>query len=250
MALFTDGTIGAPIELKRYESAIQDVAQTENVDLDVKLAVAQDEIGIELEAFLRAEGVSSGADRGLRKVVVTEPLRHWHLLHTLALIYRDVYGVQFNDRYKEKRDEYQRLTEWASSALFRVGVGLVWTPIERPAAPVVSAIPGDGPSALYYIQTSWTNGTGAEGAPSEIASVMTTAGFVPVVSVAEPPVTAGFWNVYAGLASTTLALQNDTPLAAGAAWSLTPGGLVEGRAVGNGQAPDYFLRPAQRLLRG
>ena len=230
MALFTDGTISTIDELMAYESALLDVARTERIDLTVKLLLARQEIGIELAMFLveRGGGEWSGIAwpaLELKNIVVTAPLKKWHIFHTLALVYRDAYNSQLNDRYKGKWKEYYRLAKWASEALYRIGVGIVGDPLVQADKPALSSVAGPLPGALYYAQAAWVNASGAEGNPSELVVLSTGSNTLLVAEAVDAPANAQYWDVYVGLTVGDVTLQNDTPLPVAQKWTEPATGL-------------------------
>ncbi len=238
MALFTDGLISSIDDLLAYESSILDVARTEGIDLVVKLELAEQEIGIELAAFLVQHSESTP---GLESVAVTEPLRKWHTFHTLALVYRDAHSRQLNDRYLAKWKEADRLSKWASSMLFQSGVGIVEEPLERAERPELSTTPGAAAGGTYYVRAAWVNALGEEGAPSDLAILTALDGSLLQVRAVNPPGNAQSWNVYVGLSHSELALQNAQPLGRDEFWTASDSGLSGGRSPGTGQDPDYYV---------
>ena len=52
MALFTDGAVSTTGDLTAQDSQLLDVASTEGIDVRQKLALAQEELGVELRALL------------------------------------------------------------------------------------------------------------------------------------------------------------------------------------------------------
>lgn len=255
MALFTDGTISTIDELLAYESALLEVARTERIDLTVKLLLAREEIGIELTAFLAERSGSEWTGMvwpalGLKHMVVTEPLKKWHLFHTLRLVYRDAYNSHLNDRYQGKWKEYDRLAKWASNALYRIGVGTVGDPVAQADKPALSSVAGPLPGATYYVRVAWVSAAGEEGNPSDLAVLSTPTNTLLVVEAVNPPANARSWNVYAGLTIDEVTLQKAVPLPVGQTWREAGSGLVRGRAPGNGQAPQSYLRATGGFLRG
>ncbi len=244
MGLFTDGPPADIEALREYESSILDVAATEKIDLTVKLAVAQRELGIELERFLDGR-----SDVTLANVVVTDALLVWHTFHTLALTFRDAYHNQLNDRYRAKWTEYEKRARWASEALFHLGAGVTYRPIPRAKAPAVWAEPeAAAAAATYCVRVTWV-GAGEEGSPSDAAVLTAPQGSTLVVQA--DPAGGGAavigWNVYAGYGPTGLALQNDAPVATGGTWRAPASGLRQGREPGTGQTPEAVIRRLQTL---
>src|SRR5690242_20632984 len=121
MALLTDGDVSTIEDLKSYESAILELANTEGIDLTAKAKLASSEIAAELAPFLAREG--HAADLARNGVVVTPSLRLWHMVQTLCVVYRDAYHSQLNDRYKAKWNEYQRLAHRIRGLAFDTGIG-------------------------------------------------------------------------------------------------------------------------------
>src|SRR5262245_37075295 len=96
MALLTDGNPNDNGALRVYESAILDVAHTETIDLEAKLALATDEIAEDVIDVLldhsRQDPEATGRRAlGVSDVVVTPQLRRWHAVHTLEIVYRDAF---------------------------------------------------------------------------------------------------------------------------------------------------------------
>jgi hypothetical protein len=226
--------------LREYESSILDVAATEGIDLTVKLTVAHRELGIELSRFLEDYGVATG------NVVVTEPLKAWFTFHTLVLTYRDAYHQQLADRYQAKWKAYEERAQWASRALFQLGVGVTYQPISRASRPRLSVTAGTSGAATYLVQVSWVAG-GEEGAVSDPAALTVSDGETLVVTPPEALPGASGWNVYAGLTPTDMRLQNDVPGSIGANWTMPGAGLQPGRAPGSGQEPQAWLKRARRM---
>jgi hypothetical protein len=259
MALFTDGQINGTIDLQNYENRILDIAGGEGIDLAGKIALAQDEIANELLLFLlkrlatlESQWLPQPGIRqkiGVSDVAVTAPLRQWHAHKTLAFVYRDAYNNQLNDRYKGKWDEYEELAKASSQNYFRIGVGLVAGPISKPGAPLLTAIPGNGPVSTYYAAVTWVNQAGAEGSPSDVAQLTTAGGQGLSVAVMNPPANAAGWNAYVGLTPTAISLQNGTPAGVGNSWTTT-GALTQGTSPGGGQQPSWYLVDHRTIERG
>ncbi len=255
MALFTDSDISGLNELQAYDSAILEVSRIEGVDLTKKLSLAEQEIGLELQAFLlrHTHGTSSSSNGGgysLNNVVVTTGLQQWHSLRALGLVYGDVYNSQLNDRYLGKWKQFVQLARNTSELLFKTGVGVVSRPIDRAAPPVLSVTGGGGAGASFVVSVAWRNMIGERGAPSEALVKVAADGEALVVTAVQPPAGALAYDVYVGLSEFDMALQNNIPVSSDASWTMTPGGLVEGDPPGAGQTPDRYLRLNRTLQRG
>lgn len=253
MALFTDGNISTIDDLSAHDTGLMGVAGVEGIDLTRKLALAQEEIGVELMALLprieAAAARNSGSPAlGLENVVVTGPLRLWHAFHSLELVYRDAFNNQLNDRYKGKWEQYRELAGWAAGKLLETGIGVSPEPLAQAEAPRLSAVACGTPSeeTAYYARVAWTNARGEEGAAGPWNLLVVPAGMALSVEAVNPPVNAAGWNVYVGLAADEQTLQNTVPLPVGAPW-LQAGAVETGRRPTDGQRPGY-LRAVPRLF--
>jgi hypothetical protein len=255
MALFTDGPISSAHDLQEYDSSVLGIANAEGIDVAVKVTLAQQDLGNELMLFLfrrapfRDYQPNFRRSRGLADVVVTEALHQWHIHETLALVYRDAYYNQLNDRYQGKWNEYEQLAKASSRMYFQLGVGVVADPIPVAPLPVLSSVPGSGAAATFYVVTTWVNAAGQEGAPSAYSGLSTAAGENLVVTLTGPPPNAVGWNVYVGLSPGTLTRQNDTPVAPGGSWTMT-GALSSGAPLTTGQEPAWFIVDHRVIERG
>jgi hypothetical protein len=251
MALFTDGFPSSIEDLTKQDSQLLTVASVEGIDVTQKLALAQEELGIELhEALSRlayAEPFLWTADpQKLDRVVVTHPLRLWHACRTLELVYGDAYNSQLNDRYAAKRDQFQKMGARAYEKLIGAGIGINLTPIPKAASPVLAAVSGSLPDGTYYATASWVNEAGQEGACAEETSIATSSSTF-AAQMGKVPAMAIGWNLYAGGDPGAMTLQNAAPIAPGAAWVQPNAMPTTGRGPGNGQKPNYF-QPAPRMI--
>jgi len=255
MALFTDGSISSAQDLQEYDSSVLTVANAEGIDVAVKMTLAQQDLGNELMLFLfrraRFRDYQPNFTRrtGLTDVVVTDALQQWHVLTTLALVYRDAYYNQLNDRYQGKWNEYEQLSTASARMYFQLGVGVVADPVPIAPTPQLSSVPGGGVAEMFYVVATWVNAAGQEGAPSAYAEFSTAAGRDLAATLSGPPQNAVGWNVYVGLSPSTLARQNDTPLAPGSSWTMT-GSLNPGPAPTTGQQPAWFIVDHRFINRG
>lgn len=245
MALFTDGNISTLDDLTAHDTGLMGVAGVEGIDLTVKLALAQEELGVELASMLPPQS-------GLDGVVVTAPLRLWHVFHTLAMVYRDAYNNQLNDRYKGKWQQYRELAQWASRKLLETGLGMAANPVPRAGAPVLSAAPGVGWSedTTLYACVAWVNAAGEEGAAGPWGMITVGPGQALAVRAVQPPAAAAGWNVYVGIDSGEMRRQNEVPLDTAASWTQAGALREDGAQPGKGQKPSYQRALAQTLRRG
>lgn len=245
MALFTDGPPASVEDLAQQDSGVLQVAATEYIDLESKLALVHQEVGMELEALLERAGIET---YGKENVVATPTVKLWHAFATLAAVYRDAYGTQLNDRYKAKWQTYQELSRSARERLSQCGVGLVRKPVPKAEVPNTELTAGTGPTGVHYLRATWTDGA-AEGAPSEYASVNVEEGQTLRVSMAGArPNGATGWFVYAGTEPKACMKQNATPLAPGETYTL--GAIAPAAPAGEGQAAEMVRVAVRRLPRG
>lgn len=257
MPLFTDGPPSSIEDLSAQDAQLTDVANVEGIDVTRKLAMAWDELGLELYSMLTSFGT---ADRmfwqpprpNLGAVVVTPPLKLWHTFRALQMVYEDAYNCQLNDRYAGKRDRFGERARWAIGKLKEIGIGICGLPVARASLPVVSPAAALGlplPDGAYFAAAAWINRNGEEGAVGDAADV-TTSGGTFLVNAGTAPSNAVSWNVYAGPDENALSLQNSVPLPAGQTW-LQPAPMVAGgRAPGDGQAASYLTVVPQLIQRG
>lgn len=251
MSLFTDRTISTTEDLRVYESSILDIANTEGIELEAKLRLAQREIGVELSAILLRQPQTADLSRDLRNVVVTEPLSQWHALHSLAVIYRDAYNNQLNERYLGKWKEYSRQSSRAGTLCLEAGVGVVMRPLDQAQAPSCNALPGGTLlQRTYYVQVAWVNAAGQTGAASEpVVLEVAAANLLTVQAVATPAEAAG-WYLYVGVSGDSMLRQNVTPLYPGTVWIESIAGTSGVNSQKPGQKPDFYVTRQQRLRRG
>ncbi len=255
MALFTDGPANGSQDLQDLESGVLDVASIEGIDVTVKMALTQDQLGTQilfllLRYPLRDFWWMTRRAKGVSDVVVTPELKRWHALKSLAAVYADAFHSQLNDRYAARRAAYEDLANGARRDYFATGVGLVANPVVKAAAPAVSAVPGLLAGSEYFVRVAWMSAAGQEGAPSDPVPFGTTDGSQLSVAVATPPANASGWAVYVGATAGGTVRQNSGPLILGQPWTLPPWGLVAGAPAGAGQGPERFVVDDRVLQRG
>jgi hypothetical protein len=251
MALFMDGPVSGIEDLTGQDSQLLEVAHVENINVTQKLALAQNELAVELGALLMRLSYTeqpfwyTGPPR-IGTVVVTPPLQMWHTFRALEIVYADAYNSQLNDRYAGKRDYFHERASWAYQKLVEAGLGIATDPITRAATPAVAATTGALPDGTYYVSAAWMNRAGEEGA-SAVPAVITTKGSTLSVQPGNPPANATGWKVYVGGGPESMVQQNSSPIAAGSNWVQPNPVLVAGPGPGSGQGPNY-LRPAPRVI--
>lgn len=252
MSLFLDGNISTIEDLRAYDSSILTVSNVEQIDLTAKLRLAERELQVELQRLLvqNCARQVTPATVDLSAVVVTEPLTQWHCLRTLALVYRDAYYSQINDRYQGRWQEYVKLDAHMAGALANNGVGMVADPVQRPGAPTVTVEAGANPPATYYLRVSWLNATGQEGQGSATSAVIADQFHTLTIAPPEAPANATGWNLYLGYSDSAMTRQNESPLELDANWILPGTVSTDGPPPTEGQAPEYFLTPSRVMPRG
>jgi hypothetical protein len=254
--LLTDGNPNTTEDLRAYESAILSVANTETIDLGVKLGLATEEITQDVLDFLLNRSGGSDPQAGSRRalgvsdVVVTRQMKRWHALHSLEVVYRDAFNNQLNDRYKAKFFEYKKLAASARLQTFQFGVGLVFSAIPMAERPTFGFEAGAFESITYFARVAWVSGSGQEGVASEVTTYDAPPGSVPVVTAVNAPGNAVGYHVYMGLSGDALVRQTGSVVAVGQAFTLPEGGLVSGIRPRDGQAADVFVSGNRVLRRG
>jgi hypothetical protein len=250
MSLFTDGAIANIEDLRGYDTQLLNMATVEGIDVTRKLALAQEEIGVEVTGLLgrltRAGQYSAPPEMG--QVVVERPLKLWHIFRSLEMVYGDAYNNQLNDRYSGRRDEYRALARWAYDQIIQHGLGIAADPVRRASAASVQLSAGNLADGTYYVAVAWMNAAGEEGASSAPVTITVSGSSFAVET--DLPAKAKGWNVYSGTNPETMTLQNGTALASGQSW-VQPNSLsTTGRAAGYGQKPTYRLAVPRAIQRG
>jgi len=251
MALFTDGSISSIEDLAAQDSQLLKVANVEGIDVTQKLALAQDELALELGKLLTRSRYLRDPFRldplpNIESVVVTPALKLWHTFCALEAVYTDAYNSQLNDRYSGRRDQLHKMAKRAYESLVEAGIGMACQPVAKAATPSVAAAPGNLPDGTYYVTMAWINSSGEEGACATPAAI-TTSRTTVLVQAGNAPLNATGWNVYAGTDPNALWLQNGATMAIGDTW-LQPAALAAGgKSPGSGQSPNY-MKPVERLI--
>ena len=240
MALFTDGAITSIEELSGYDTQLLTVSNLEGIDVSRKLALAQEELSVEVTGLLGR----AAAHAALEQVAVTPSVKLWHVYRTLEMVYRDAFHSQLNDRYAGKRDEYRGLAQWAYSQVLQGGLGIAADPVARATPPQVAPAAGSLDEGTYYVAVAWTNAAGEEGDCSTATEIQAASSSFGVQTLAPNGVHG--WNVYCGAEPAAMTLQNSTPLAPGETWR-QPALSTTRRAAGKGQEPTYWL-PVPRII--
>jgi len=255
MPLFTDGNISNLEDLKSHDSEVLEVASTEGIDLSAKLRLAWEQVGLELEDFLRKRSWppiidTFQAPADLSGVVVTPALKQWHTLQALSLVYADAHTSRLNERHGRKWNEYRAQARQAADRLFRIGVGIASSPIPKAQAPEVRSVPSPVPEATYQVKVAWNNRQGQAGEASDAVIHRTAGGGLPAVRAIQPPANAVSYDVFVGHTDSEPAKQTTEALAPNQEWVLPLTGLVAGEPPPSGQAPDWHLRETRVLQRG
>lgn len=250
MALFTDGAAASIEDLKGHDTQLLNVATVEDIDVTRKLELAHEELSIELTGLLE-QAMQSGqlaAPPAIEQIVVTTPLKLWHVFRTLEMVYRDAFNSQLNDRYAGKRDEYHEMAKWAYSRLVQAGVGMASNPVRQATTPEPQPTAGGLADGTYYVAIAWTNAAGEEGATSTPAMIQVSGGAFTVQP--QTPADVKGWNIYCGTSLSTMTIQNGPTLAPGQTWIQGDTLSTSGRLAGSGQMPSYRLPVPRTIQRG
>jgi hypothetical protein len=253
MALFTDGAVASIEDLRGHDTQLLNVATVEGIDVTRKLALAQEELCIEVAGLLGRLGQMGqmgwlNTPPAIHQVVVTPPLKLWHIFRTLEMVYGDAYNSQLNDRYAGKRDEYHEMVKWAYNQVIQGGLGIATDPVEQAATPELRPSAGGLADGAYFVAVTWTNAAGEEGGSSPPAMIRVSGSSFAVQTTAPPNVKG--WNVYSGTSPATMTMQNLPTLAPGQTWVQPDTLSTTGRLAGTGQQPSYQLPVPRTIQRG
>ena len=254
MALLTDGSPNTVETLKAIESSIAEVAKIELIDIDIKMDLALEEISESLMVNLIQLGTQdpqylSRRQLGVSTIVVTAPLRRWHALQSIALIYRDAYHNQLNERYLAKWKYFNSASADARRTLLQTGLGLVNVAVPEAPTPVIGVAVGQWPAGVYVVRIAWVDSLGQVGSPGEAVTAELGPGSAPTVTSPTPPVGIAGWNVYIAPIGSVSTLQNAAPLGFAVPWVAPSAGPVTGLSIGTGQKPDRYIVDSQSYFR-
>ncbi len=252
--LFTDGPPSSIQDLAAQDSQLLTVASIEGIDVSAKLALAHQELALDLRSMLERQRYADQSwafwlepPARLHGVVVTPTLKNWHTFHSLEMVYRDAYYNQLNDRYAAKRDAFAGLARNAREQLIALGLGMTPNPVPQAVSPNASSGLGGALAAgTYYVTATWLNAFGEEGAAATPAAVTLAGVGNLVVQAVNPPAAANGWNAYIGAAPDAMTLQNTAPIPADQPWVQSNPLSSSGAAPGSGQKPGYH-RPIPRV---
>ena len=254
MALFLDGPAVTVDRLTEYDSNVLSVAAAEGINLTTKILIAQEAMHLEIVRLLRRGEFNDNntlalQTRGIDNVVWSKAMLVWQVYRSLALIYRDAYYSQLNDRHQARAKEYETLANSARRELVEYGLGLVTAPMKQPPQPVGELVAATETGGTFYFSVGYTNDSGQESSPSSVLSVEVADGNAVDLTLSTSPATgATGWNVYAGTVPENLFRQNDNPLPLTSDWAYLPSlALTTGARPGIGQAPDRHW-PLHRFL--
>jgi hypothetical protein len=259
MALFTDADVITLDDLLQFETSLVQVASTHGINVDTKINLAVSGIADRVLLWLLRVGASDPQWMwrrvlGLSTVVITPPLSKWICFDALSRFFAEAYNVQLNTRFQGKWVEYQQQAVNAADVAFASGIGIVYTPLPKPAMPLLSVQIGLGPAQSMYAQTSWADMRGDESALSPVNGLILPGESSVAVAMAEGPLNAPIgavgWNVYLSTSGTDLTKQNDQPLAICSTWQMPSAGMIQGLAPVDGQLPDYTIQLSRQLQRG
>lgn len=258
MALFTDPDVVTLDDLLKFESSLVQVSSTHAIDVETKIRLAVDEIGDKILLCLLQAGApgqwTGTAELGLGNVVISSPLYRWICFNSLARVYAEAYNVQLNTRFQGKWTEYQQQANQASNLVLASGIGVVTSPLPKPALPLIAVSQGTIAAPAVFVQISWTGDQNQESAPSPVAATVLNgeAGIqiTPSEFGSDVPSNAQGWNVYAASAQGNLTLQSLMPVSLDQPWQMPSSGIAIGRRPETGQSPDFTIAFSKRLQRG
>lgn len=252
MALITDANAVEIPELLPYENGLLETADKERVEIATKIQLATEEVRARIGTELGRTAMDALSATGYspHNVVVTDALRRWLHCHALHLFYLECYGLQLNERYKEKQQHYARRASAAGDAYLEPGIGVVMQPLARPTGIAVEELPGSLEEGHYYVAGAWQGATGKQSALSAFTTFSSGGEQTMRVSLHGAPAHAIGWNVYVGATAENAVRQNTLPIAIGQSWVMSEPWDSTGAAWGNAQTPDVYLQPRRIFPRG
>jgi hypothetical protein len=260
MALFTDPEIVSLDDLLQFESSLLQVSTTHGIDVATKIALAVSAIEDKLMLWLLNSGASDPQfvqrrTLGLSTVVVTPTLYRWICFDSLSRFFAEAYNVQLNTRFQGKWTEYQQEAREAADMVFMSGLGIVYNPLPKPAMPNLTVGQGSTLSQSVFVQTTWVDASGNEGAPGPVNGQLlpqfSALAVTPSPQLGQVPGTAVGWNIYASITNANLQRQNSAPLPLGSTWQMpNQGPIAGGPPPPSGQTPDFYIAPNKRIQRG
>ena len=257
MALLVDGPIATVDLLTEYDSNVLGVAAAEGINLTTKLLRSHDLMLTELERLTQRpselwDAVWWSPLIRIDCIVWSRALRDWQVQEALALIYRDAYFSQLNDRHRARAEEYAVLANAARRNAIQAGFDLVQVPLRRPEAPSITLVAASELGGTFYFVVSHSNDVGDESSPSRLTSVDVSDGEAADISLSLPAApNATSWNLYAGTAPDQLFRQNPDPIAIGLDCLFTPStSTTGGIKPTDGQKATHHRPFLQTQLRG
>jgi hypothetical protein len=300
--LYTDDDVITQADLSALDPEVPSVATAEQITVEGDGGIirqAWDECADKILSKVQSFGDGSSFQNGqltndwggnssrvgLGQIVTTSAyhsrnsaLHRWMTYRALVLFYRAASSRRGNDRYQEKRDQFEFDSREAWKNLFRSGLPVVWSPVPAPGSvhdasgtwdsANISAVVGGSQagSISYDVTVTWANPSrqNAESGPAKTLSLTVPAGQVIRVDIASLVVPSGAmidriyqqiaptgWNVYVGPAGGIMRLQNGSPVpVATTAYTLADAPTTDGAPVGNGQTSDTNVTMQATLFRG
>ena len=145
MALFTDGALASIEDLRGHDTQLLNVATVEGIDVTRKLALAQEELGVELAGLLEQAMLSGqlAAPPAIEQVVVTPPLKLWHIFRTLEMVLPG--RIQQSTERPVCGEAGSSTARWRSgrtSRLMQSGLGIAADPVPQAATPDAAGVGG------------------------------------------------------------------------------------------------------------
>ena len=255
MALFSDGPPSTIEDLTQQDSYLLSVAGVEGINVTNKLQLAYNEVSVAVTVIFNREAsiydpVLGQAPLDVYHLSVTPPLKLWHTFKSLELVYRDAYYNQLSDRYQGKWKQFEQLAREYRLGFIDTGAGIVVDPLPMPAAPVITLEPASQAGGIAYLTVTFVNAEEEESSPATTVQQGVPDGSVILAGAPTWPSNAVGWNLYGGMAPTSMTLQNSAPLVLGAAFQFVLPGSSGGQAPGTGQVANVTRDLPRRIMRG
>jgi len=251
MALFSDDGPSGLSDWLSYDSKLRYLSEQEITSTESKSVLAKSEIESEVTAFLLAniEEPDFRVHEMVKGLVVTEPLKRWHVMHTLQLYYNDLASLQVNGAHQERASYYQTRVLEAKAMLFELGVGLVSTAVPQPGEPIVIKSPGSHETKNKKARTQFFGVTEKPGKASNEFWLSSEGGESIEITYDTLPAGVYGWKLFIEGPAETFFSVTPKNVPAGAKLNISTMPLTLGAALlAEGQEPERYIR-SNSLLR-
>lgn len=248
--LFNDSPISTYEDWLSYDTKLRTLTEIAGAKIEEKAELAKNAILTEIQSFLIREiGLGPIAARTkTQQLTITEPLKRWHTLATLALYYEDLANLQSSDNHRAQSLVYTNKLPDTRKALYSTGLGFVSNPIPKGPTPSATSSNSTQPARFLRARATYVGANGAEGTPGDEFTLDQSGGQNIVLLVPASTAAVTGWMLYLSSdesnfrRATSGAFPLGTSVALGADWPQTNSVLVE-----EGQPADHYIVKTQQV---